>query len=621
VIQPQELQAELQAEHAGSGTGDGFAVAEPTPAKRAMRAFFHNPTGVVAFSFICLVIVVAIFAPVLAPHGEAEQLGKPFTSPGGQYPLGTDDLGRDLLSRLIYGTRVSVRASIQTVAMALVISVPLALASGYIGGKFDLVIMRVMDAVASFPTLILALSIAAVLGPGLTNAMIAITVALVPSFVRLIRGQALAVTQETYVEASRAIGTHTRTILRKRILPGVASVLIVQVSLILGVALVAEAALSFLGLGIQPPHASWGGMLQEAFQTIYSHPYQMFVPGLAIGLTVLAYNTIGDALRDALGLAGAHTVKGMKRGKLGITSVKEMAPAPPAPPEPLLSVQGLAVEFATSRGLVTAVDDVSFDVRSGEVVGLVGESGCGKSVSSLSIMRLIPTPPGRIRGGRVYFEGRDLLSMPFEELRQVRGDRMSMVFQDPMSSLNPAFTIGNQLVEAIRLHRGTSRAQATNRAAELLDLVGIPDARSRLDEYPHRLSGGMRQRVLIAMALSNDPKLLIADEPTTALDVTIQAQILELLKSLRQQFHMAVIFVTHDLGVVADICDRVAVMYAGQVVEQASVHELFSRPAHPYTRALLKAMPQTAEAHSHLNSIPGRVPIPGNWPGMEFRWL
>jgi oligopeptide/dipeptide ABC transporter ATP-binding protein len=285
----------------------------------------------------------------------------------------------------------------------------------------------------------------------------------------------------------------------------------------------------------------------------------------------------------------------------------------------VLSVRGLSVEFATDHGRVTVVDDVSFDVASGEVLGLVGESGCGKSVTSLAVMRLIPTPPGRIIGGQVLFEGTDLLAVGFEELRRVRGDHLAMVFQDPLSSLNPSFTIGNQLVEAIRLHRGVPRAQARRRAVELLDLVGIPDPRGRLGEYPHRLSGGMRQRVLIAMALCNDPKLLIADEPTTALDVTIQAQILDLLRRLQNDLGMAMIFVTHDLGVVADICDRVAVLYAGQMVEQASARDLFAAPRHPYTKALLSAMPQAGGARSRLPSIPGRVPIPGQWPvGCRF---
>jgi oligopeptide/dipeptide ABC transporter ATP-binding protein len=237
----------------------------------------------------------------------------------------------------------------------------------------------------------------------------------------------------------------------------------------------------------------------------------------------------------------------------------------------------------------------------------------------MAIMRLISSPPGRITGGAVYYEGRNLLELPFAEMRELRGNHLSMVFQDPMSSLDPAFTIGHQLIEGIRLHQRMRRAQARARAVEMLDLVGIPDARSRMDEYAHRLSGGMRQRVMIAMALINEPKFLIADEPTTALDVTIQAQILELLKQLQEELGMSMIFVTHDLGVVADICDRVVVMYAGQIVEEARVHELYARPWHPYTEALLGAIPRADETLARLVTIPGVVPIPGTWPsGCRF---
>ena len=604
---------------ADAPVAEGFAQSEPTPARRALSRFMHNPFGVVALAWLVLMILVAIFAPFIAPYGETEQIARPFLDPNADHLLGTDDLGRDLLSRLIYGARVSVRSGIQTAVMAMAIGVPLGLASGYAGGKVDVVIMRITDAVNSFPALILSLSIAAVLGPGLGNAMIAITIVLIPAFTRLTRATALAVTQETYVEASRSIGSKTRTILRKRIFPGVLSVLIVQASLIMGVAMIAEAGLSFLGLGVQAPDASWGAMLQRGFQSIFSEPYQMVVPGVAIGLAVLAFNNLGDALRDALGFQETRTRFGMKRGRLGMTSVASPASSPASPTDALLSVQHLSVEFATARGLSTVVDDVSFDVMPGEVVGLVGESGCGKSVTSTAIMRLIQTPPGRVKSGRVLFDGKDLLTMDFDELRETRGNDMSMVFQDPMSSINPAFTVGNLMVEAIRLHQNVPRQEAEKRAEELLDHVGIPDPRARLEEYPHRLSGGMRQRVLIAMALANEPKLLIADEPTTALDVTIQAQIIELLQRLQKEQNMSMIFVTHDLGIVAQICDRVVVMYAGQVVEEAPVHKLFAEPRHPYTKALLGSMPQTGISQTRLKAIPGRVPAPGAWPvGCRF---
>jgi peptide/nickel transport system ATP-binding protein len=287
---------------------------------------------------------------------------------------------------------------------------------------------------------------------------------------------------------------------------------------------------------------------------------------------------------------------------------------------PLLEVDGLHVEFVNDGVWVPAVEDVSFTVRAGETLALVGESGCGKTVSSLAVMGLVPKANGRVSAGQVRYGGEDLLRMAPDDLRRVRGDRIAMVFQEPMTSLNPAFTIGQQIALAVRAHRPCSKSDARAKAIEVLDHVGIPDAAQRVDDYPHAFSGGMRQRAMIAMALSCNPRLLIADEPTTALDVTVQAQILELLRTLRDETGMAMLFVTHDLGVVADLCDRVAVMYAGQVVEDASVDDVFRRPRHPYTEALLASMPQVATPGKRLTIIPGQVPRPGEvTTGCRFR--
>jgi oligopeptide transport system ATP-binding protein len=263
--------------------------------------------------------------------------------------------------------------------------------------------------------------------------------------------------------------------------------------------------------------------------------------------------------------------------------------------QPLLEVRNLKTWFYTPDGIVKAVNGVSYTLNEGEALGLVGESGCGKSVSAMSLMRLIPTPPGRIVEGEVIFDGRDLLKLNDEGIRRVRGNDIAMIFQDPMTSLNPVLTVGRQIGEALELHKGMSGDQARKRTIELLELVGIPAARSRVDDYPHQFSGGMRQRVMIAMALSCDPKLLIADEPTTALDVTIQAQILDLIKSLRQDLGMAVIMITHDLGVVAGVADKINVMYAGFIVESAPAEELFAKPRHPYTLGLLRSIPRIDE--------------------------
>jgi oligopeptide/dipeptide ABC transporter ATP-binding protein len=273
---------------------------------------------------------------------------------------------------------------------------------------------------------------------------------------------------------------------------------------------------------------------------------------------------------------------------------------------PLLSVEGLGV----AMGGVPVLEDVSFAIAPGETLGLVGESGCGKSVTALSIMRLLPEPPARIASGRIVFDGTDLLDLDAERLRSIRGDRIAMIFQEPMTSLNPVFTIGDQIGESLIVHRGASRAAARAEAARLLDLVGIPAAASRLDRYPHELSGGQRQRAMIAIALACKPRLLIADEPTTALDVTVQAQILDLIARLRRELGMAVLLITHDLGVVAEFCDRVAVMYAGRIVEEAPATALFAAPGHRYTEALMRSMPAANAPGRDLPSIPGSVPPP-----------
>ena len=274
----------------------------------------------------------------------------------------------------------------------------------------------------------------------------------------------------------------------------------------------------------------------------------------------------------------------------------------------LLEIKNLKTHFFTHEGTVKAVDGVSFKINQGETLGIVGESGSGKSVTALSVMRLIPHPPGKIVGGEIYFEGKDLLKLDDKEIRKMRGKKISMIFQEPMTSLDPVFTIGHEIGEVIQLHQGSSKEEARKKSIEILKVVGIPDVEKRIDNYPHELSGGMRQRVMIAMALSCNPTLLIADEPTTALDVTIQAQILRLINDLKDKFGASVMLITHDLGVIAEMCDNVAVMYAGNIVEYTDVYTLFNNPLHPYTKGLNKSMPRMNVEAEHLDVIPGMVP-------------
>jgi peptide/nickel transport system permease protein len=592
-------------------------------------------TGVIlALFWLVMVIVAAIFAPLVAPHDpNAQDLLNTNAGVSANHLLGTDDLGRDVLSRLIYGARISMEVPFMTVGLALVLALAIGLVAGYFGGRIDYLLMRGADAGLAFPPLVLALAVVAVVGTGVGDVALALALVFAPGFARFIRGQTLAVKEESFVEASQSIGTPPARIVFVRVLPNVMTGLVVQIAIALGAALLAESGLAFLGLGPPPPAADWGSMLREAYDnSLFTHPWSLVPAGATIALTVLAFNTIGDALRDTLSgtAATAKRRRGVKRQR-GLTVVdRPVQPAVPAAiangaatPQPapptLLEVRDLCIEFDTDAGPLRVVDDVSFDVGAGRIVGLVGESGCGKTVSSMSILRLLPSPPARIVGGSIKFNRTDLLDADFGAMRQVRGRNIAMVFQDPLSSLDPVFTIGYQLSEAIRLHEPVSRKAAEARAGELLESVHIPDPRQRLSAYPHQLSGGMRQRVMIAMALSCHPSLLIADEPTTALDVTVQAQIVELLHELREKEGLAVLFVTHDLALISELSDEIVVMYAGQVVEQSPTADLFAHPAHPYTAALLAATPGVRETSGRPSLIAGAVPQAGQFPeGCRF---
>jgi peptide/nickel transport system permease protein len=586
--------------------------------KGAFRRLLRRPGPSIALGFLVVVGLAAVFAPLIAPYDpNAQDIANRYATPSWSHPFGTDDLGRDLLSRIIYGARVSLVVSVSVIAIAMAVAIVVGLFSGYTGGRADSVIMRFADGGLSFPPLVLALAVAGILGPGVRNVILALSIVFVFGLTRLVRGSTLAISQEQFIEASRAAGTRTRRVMSHRVLPNIRSPLLIAATFGIAAAIVAEAGLAYLGLGPRPPTASWGYMLQNAYQrSLYSHTWQLFVPGLAIVLTIFAFNIVGEGLRDVLGVG--RSKKAHRSERRGLTTVaRPSAAAGAAAPASgaLLEIDGLCVEFTGDRGVSRVVENVSLAIRPGETVGLVGESGSGKTVTSLSVMRLLPSPPGQIVGGSIRFDGRDLLDLSFQEMRALRGTEISMIFQDPMTSLDPAFTIGSQLAEVQRLHGKVSRAQARARSVELLELVGVPAPKARLRQFPHQLSGGLRQRVMIAIALANEPRLLIADEPTTALDVTIQAQILDLLKRLQRELGMATLFVTHDLGVIADVCDRVAVMYAGQIVEEAPADALFARPQHPYTRGLLRAMPQVGQLEERLAVIRGQVPLPHEMPG------
>ncbi|WP_157247131.1 dipeptide/oligopeptide/nickel ABC transporter permease/ATP-binding protein [Nonomuraea typhae] len=547
---------------------------------RVLRRLVRQPLTLVCMAFLLLLVAAAVFAPWLAPH-DPSRLNVPgkLAGPSAGHWLGTDELGRDQLSRIIYGSRVALRASLQAVALALLVGVPLGLVIGYLGGWWDRVAMRLVDAISSLPALLLAFGVIAVLGRGLTNAMLAIGVVFGIHLLRLTRGAVLVEREQPYVDAARVLGLSTPRIVFGQILPNVAGPLIVQSAIFLGLAQLFEATLSFLGLGIEVGDASWGQMLDKSRAYAAQQPWLPVFPGLAITLTVLAFNLLGDGIRDAMGRHGDAVLPWRRR-------TPKATPTPAADGGALLQVHDLRVEFPGQ----VAVGGIGFDVAEGEVFGIVGESGSGKSMTALALAGLVP-PPGEVTSGSVRLAGRELIGLSDADLAAVRGPGIGMVFQDPVSALSPVHTIGRQLCEPLRTHEGLSRRAARERAAELLTLVGVPDAKRRLKDYPHQFSGGMAQRVVIARALAARPKLLIADEPTTALDVTIQRQVLDLLLDLREGFGMTIILITHDLAVVADACDRVAVMREGRIVETAPVDPLFNAPAHDYTKALIAATP------------------------------
>jgi peptide/nickel transport system permease protein len=422
-----------------------------------------------------------------------------------------------------------------------------------------------------------------------------------------------------YVDAARVAGLSRTHILFREILPNVVGPLIVESAIMLGTAILIITMLTFLGLGLEASTVDWGGMLDETRQYQAVYPYSVLPPGLAIVVAVLLFNFAGDGLRDAL--AGKQRSAAVRKGLRQRGSAERAAALPAAPPDSddLVSVERLRVEFPGGEGTTEILSDVSFSIRRGETLGLVGESGSGKSMTALALLGLVPAP-GQVTGGGIRFGGRDLTALSQAEMNRIRGSEISIIFQDSIGGFSPVHTIGQQLAEPLMTHKGLSEADALKRVTELLDLVGVPNAASRVKDYPHQFSGGMAQRASIAMALSCGPKVLLADEPTTALDVTIQAQVLDLLGDLQRQFNMSVLLITHDLGVVAEACDRVLVMYAGEIVEEGDVLQILTRPRHPYTRALLAATPRNdAPRAARLPTLRGTMPAAWEWPkGCRF---
>ncbi|KOV86698.1 dipeptide/oligopeptide/nickel ABC transporter permease/ATP-binding protein [Nocardia sp. NRRL S-836] len=564
---------------------------------RRWLAVARTPVGATSAVLLVLLAGLALFAPVLwgeqagAIDTDALQQGS-----SAAHPLGTDALGRDILYRVLVATRL-------TVGLALLATV-VGVGSGVVLGALPAVLPRwagrlvtsAVNIAVAFPGLLLALFFAVIFGTGTTGAVLAIAFAIAPSFARLTQTLAASVSGRSYIAAARVAGVGRFRILLRHVLPNIAEPLVINATLAAGSALTAFAGLSFLGIGVQAPSYDWGRLLGEGLNRIYISPAPALGPAVAVVVAGLAFNLFGEAAAAVLG----HRQPAVRRGKLTVPStVDDVAD------EGVLTVRNLRVSFPGPNGWVTPVRGVSFAVRDGEMVGVVGESGSGKSLTALAVSRLVERP-GVVTADRLEFLGKPVESTPDREL----GTSLAMVFQDPMTSFNPTRRIGGQLAEVSEQHQGLSRKAAWQRAVERLESVRVPGQRAR--QYPHEFSGGMRQRAMIAMGLMGDPRLVIADEPTTALDVTVQREVLRLLARIRAERSTAVLLISHDITVVAQTCDRVLVMYAGRIVEELPTAELFTAARHPYTTALLAAVPSMdTDRDRPLAVIPGRPPEPG----------
>ena len=586
----------------------------------------------IAAVVLVLVALTAILAPLLAPYSPVE-IFTARQAPGNGFIFGTDDKGRDILSRMLYGGRYSLIIGFGATAMALVCGSVVGALAAVSRKAVSETIMRILDIIMSIPGIALAAVFVSILGNSVPSIIFAIGFMYTPQIARIVRANIVSEYGEDYVRAVIVSGAKAPWILIKHVLRNcIAPIMVFTVTLVAD-AIIVEASLTFIGAGIQEPTATWGNILADARGGVLAGRWwQALFPGLAIMITCLALNILSEGITDAMAAAPSAALDPTDSSKRReadllvsdpVRAYKEQAQSlsarlgalrdvelkrddrhvPDESVEPILSVRDFCIQFE-HHGDINVVDHVNFDVRPGQTMGLVGESGCGKSITTLAIMGL--TDDDEHLSGEVLWEGRDLLKMSKKEWFGLRGTDIAMVYQDALSSLNPSMLISAQMKQLTK--RGGTRS-----AEELLELVGL-DPKRTLESYPHELSGGQRQRVLIAMALTRDPKLVICDEPTTALDVTVQKQVIKLLNDLQAKLGFAMIFVSHDLALVAEVAHNITVMYAGQVIEQAPTKELLTNPIHEYTRGLLGSVLSIESGSGRLHQVPGAVPSPRDFP-------
>lgn len=583
--------------------------------RSAWYAMLRTPLSVLAAALVSTVLLMAIFAPVIWGDDAARMdTTSILQGPADGHLLGTDRLGRDIFYRTLVATRLTIALALLASLIGLSAGVVLGTLPSLLGRRIGRAVAALVNILVAFPPLLLILFFAVVFGVGTTGAVLALGLAMAPFFARLTQTLAASVAGRDFVAAARIAGVGRFRLFWRHILPNIGEQLIINGAMGAGTALLSFAALSFLGIGIQAPEYDWGQLLNTGLDGIYVNPSGAFGPAVAVVVAGLAFNLFGEAAAQAV---GKRTPK-VKGSPASTPALPEAHPTESPAGDALVVAENLRVSYPGRNGWVSPVRGVNLTLRAGESVGVVGESGSGKSQTALALARLIDVP-GRVYADRLEFAGTSLLPSTSRADRNKLASELTMVFQDPMASFNPAQSVGTQLGESARHHQGLSRKAAHAKVVDRLRAVRIPGAERRSHQYPHEFSGGMRQRAMIAMGLMGTPRLIIADEPTTALDVTVQRQVLRVLEETRAREGAAMLLISHDISVVEQVCDRILVMYAGRVVEDLPADRT-DDASHPYTRALLSAVPDMeTDREQPLAVIPGRPPEPGEVPaGCSF---